>query len=525
MSVQAKSPLLRRLLCLLNDDSEKIKSHDDSRRSFLKSGLLVTAGISAGLSPEHLFASNTLKPRIAIIGAGLAGLSCAWELKKSGIEASIYEADTRPGGRIQSRLKWPEENNWVELGAEFINTDHKAVLGLCSELGLSLLDKQSEKAQDELEEFIAVINQTRYSTSQIKDALKNFAPIVLSDYKQIYSSEKVFQQFDALSLTEYLEGKEIESWFKQLLNAAFTSEFGLDPDSQTCINLIELLGTAGEENDEVFGSSDERFVIQGGNSLLPQTLASKMESQLNYGVPLTAITPIGSGFQLSFKNKKPLNYDIVVLAIPLAQIPKIDLSKVALPAIQREAFREMGYGQNNKLILGFQEAFWSSGANPSSGNAIHDQLHNLWWSTQMQEGRSAALTVFMGGSKSLNMAKVLRGIQADSETDLLQAYLNEVEYAFPNATSRFSWRWQTALWTDHPFQQGSYACFKPGQISRYREILAKPFGQLHFAGEYASLEHQGYMNGAAESGISTARKIKQQLKVKPKSVLKPAGRR
>lgn len=92
MSGQAKSPLLRRLLSLLNDDSEKIKGHDDSRRNFLKSGIIVTAGITAGLSPEYLLAANKLQPRIAIIGAGLAGLSCAWELKKSGIEATI----TRP---------------------------------------------------------------------------------------------------------------------------------------------------------------------------------------------------------------------------------------------------------------------------------------------------------------------------------------------------------------------------------------------------------------------------------------------
>ena len=143
----------------------------------------------------------------------------------------------------------------------------------------------------------------------------------------------------------------------------------------------------------------------------------------------------------------------------------------------------------------------------------------------MQEGRLASITAFMGGSVSLNMAKALKGVPTDSETDMLPGYLNELELAFPDASNRFNGRWQTALWTNHPWQQGSYACFKPGQISRFRHVLAKPVGQLFFTGEYASLEHQGYMNGASESGIKTAQQIVQQLRTKRKTAVPKAGKR
>ncbi len=519
MNRQAKSPLLRRLLSLLRDETNAKTHYDESRRDFLKSGLILSAGISAGLTPELLHAAGQ-QPRVAIIGAGLAGLSCAWELRKSGIQATVYEADRRAGGRVQTLNKWPSDANWVELGAEFINTDHEAVLKLCEEFSIPLLDKQETKSSEAIEDIVAVVNQIRYSSTQIKDALRSFSSIVFSDFKQLSSSEKAFHQFDHISLAEYLDGKEIEPWFRQLLSSAFTSEFGLEADDQTCVNLIELLGETGENNDEIFGSSDERYTIQGGNSRLIEALALKMEQQIQLGVPLVAISPSGNGYQLTFKHKKPITADFVVLAVPLSQIQKIDLSKLPIPATQRAAHQEIGYGQNNKLILGFQEAFWTMGGTPSNGNAIHDQLHNLWWSTAMQQGRLATLTAFMGGSNSLSMAKILRGIPADSETPYLTNYLNEFEYAFPEAINRFNGLWQTALWTSHPFQQGSYACFKPGQISRFRASLGKTVGQIYFAGEYTSVEHQGYMNGAVESGQQTARSIMNRIKGLQKAPVK-----
>jgi monoamine oxidase len=107
----------------------------------------------------------------------------------------------------------------------------------------------------------------------------------------------------------------------------------------------------------------------------------------------------------------------------------------------------------------------------------------------------------------------------------MKFYLDELELAFPGAIEHYSSRWQTALWTKHPRQQGSYACYKPGQISRYRNVLAKPAGQIYFAGEYASEEYQGYMNGAVDSGQNAARQLLQRLKTRRTPSAKPVGKR
>lgn len=512
MKGKAKTPLLSRLLSLLPTNKLEESGFDESKRSFLKSGLIVSAGLSAGLTPEWLNAATKLHPRIAIIGAGLAGLSCAWELKKAGVRASLFEADRHPGGRVKTLNNWPTEGQWVELGAEFINTDHRAILGLCKELSIPLNDRTLLRFAPHQEELVVVVNQTRYSANQLKDALKSFAPQVLQDYGLIEQSEKEFFRFDGMSLSEYLEGKEVEQWFKEVLKTAFTSEFGLEADHQTCIHLLELLGDAGEENDAVFGNSDERFSIHGGNSTLIHALSEKLNEQINYRNPLLSIVPIGNAFRLDFEGRSPEMFDWVVLAVPLSQLSKIDLKKIALPPLQREAYQEMGYGKNNKLILGFREVFWAQGQHPSIGVALHDQLNNVWHSTPFQEGNATALTAFLGGNNSLKLAETFAGIPQDSETDVMSPYLGAFEQVFPNANEHYLGRWRSALWTNNPYQQGSYACFKPGQISRYRAWLGSPVGQLFFAGEYTSDEHQGYMNGAVESGQTAAKTIMSRLK-------------
>src|SRR5688500_1046053 len=103
MSRSAKFPLLRSLLEAASEAqlSDQQIEQRISRRSFLKSSAIV-AGISAidFAMPPISYSQRKGKPKIAIIGAGLAGLTAAHELRKRGINTTIYEANNRVGGRV-----------------------------------------------------------------------------------------------------------------------------------------------------------------------------------------------------------------------------------------------------------------------------------------------------------------------------------------------------------------------------------------------------------------------------------------
>lgn len=73
------------------------------------------------------------QPRIAVIGAGPAGLTCAWRLKQNGFDPIVLEALHQPGGRARSLF---DAGTVHDLGA-WTFTSHGPVLRLVHELGLT----------------------------------------------------------------------------------------------------------------------------------------------------------------------------------------------------------------------------------------------------------------------------------------------------------------------------------------------------------------------------------------------------
>ena len=116
-----------------------------TRRQFLYASAAVGAAglLGNGLVPSSAFAavsSSARNMKIAVIGAGIAGLNAAYHLKKAGLAVTVYEASNRLGGRIFTRTGAVGDGVVTEMGAEFINTDHYDMLSLASEFNLELFN-------------------------------------------------------------------------------------------------------------------------------------------------------------------------------------------------------------------------------------------------------------------------------------------------------------------------------------------------------------------------------------------------
>lgn len=77
-----------------------------------------------------------MKPpkRLAVIGAGISGLVCAYELQKLGFDVEVFEKGSHVGGRMASRN---HQFHCFDLGAQFVSKSYAATLAYCRELGLS----------------------------------------------------------------------------------------------------------------------------------------------------------------------------------------------------------------------------------------------------------------------------------------------------------------------------------------------------------------------------------------------------
>ncbi len=108
-----------------------------SRREFIRTISTATAGLA--LSPSLFGATRVANSaRVVVVGAGLAGLTCAYRLKRSGIIATVYEANTRMGGRCWTRRSDFAQGQIAEHGGELIDQGHTTIRHLAQELGLPL---------------------------------------------------------------------------------------------------------------------------------------------------------------------------------------------------------------------------------------------------------------------------------------------------------------------------------------------------------------------------------------------------
>jgi monoamine oxidase len=108
-----------------------------SRRDFIRTISTATTGLAL---PRSLFAARQIvtSARVVVVGAGLAGLTCAYRLKRSAIFATVYEANTRLGGRCWTRRADFAHGHVAEHGGELIDQGHTTIRQLAQELGLPL---------------------------------------------------------------------------------------------------------------------------------------------------------------------------------------------------------------------------------------------------------------------------------------------------------------------------------------------------------------------------------------------------
>ena len=82
-----------------------------------------------------------------------------------------------------------------------------------------------------------------------------------------------------------------------------------------------------------------------------------------------------------------------------------------------------------------------------------------------------------------------------------------LEAIFPGAAAAHTKQAARFHWPSSPLSLGSYACYKPGQYTTIAGAEREAVGGLHFAGEHTSLDFQGFMNGASESGERVTQEI------------------
>ena len=495
-----------------------------SRRSVL--ALAGAAGLAVATRPRIAFAAGKA-PRIAVIGGGISGMSAALALSDAGYASTVYEASGRVGGRMHSNTTSWVEGQTSEWCGELIDTDHTTLLGLAQRFGLTVVDMlaaQPAGSNDTLFFF-----DKYYPNEQADD---DFVPVYnalqtqLNDagYPTTYNSfTRAGKKLDETSVYEWIE-KYVPgghgSRLGQYLDSAYNQEFGLDTDEQSSLNIVYELGYQNDPTVlSIYGQSDQRYHIIGGNEQLPQAIASSLPAgSVLTGWRLTALAKNGDGsYSLTFDTAggtKHVVADRVVMTIPFSVLRGLDTSKAGFDALKQTAIRELGYGTNSKLVLQFSDRFWDGRGPWGIGDgSIYTDLffQNTWDSSRGIPGAAGVLVAFMGGSNGASFTDTstpyASADTSEAVRDYAQQLLGQLDDVWPGV-SRF-WNGRATLstpWRD-PNLLGSYSCWKVGQYTLFSGYEGVRQGKCHFAGEHTSQSFQGFMEGAAEEGQRAAGEI------------------
>jgi len=449
-------------------------------------------------------------PRVAVVGAGLAGLTAARLLKQAGCRIGVFEASDRIGGRVWTERALGDAGSVVECGGEFIDTQHADLLALVRHLGLPLLDLDgpSEAALSSTYHFGGQV----YGQDAFDAALQSLTPQLRADIARCSprASRRRHtpddRHFDHLSIAEYLQGLDAEPWVKRAIEVAYVTVYGLQADEQSSINLLSLIGDGARQGTGIFGRSDERYKLRDGSGQVTDRLAQGLDGQLYPGHRLVRLERAGRAYRLNLARGAgatvAVDADFVVLALPFTLLRQVELGELFSPHKQR-VIAQVGYGTNSKLMVGLHRPVWRE-LGLEGGIYTDMDFQTTWECSRGRAAEPAVFTIYLGGREGVAVGQGAAEAHARRHARL-------IDQVFPGFSEALTGFVRRVDWTREPFALGSYTCYRPGQWTTMAGDEATPEGRVFFAGEHCATGSQGYMDGAVATGRQAAQAILRRL--------------
>jgi monoamine oxidase len=477
---------------------------------------VLLGGAAAGASFLLPLPASAAQARIAIVGAGLAGLTAAHELKKSfQLNADVYEGNTRVGGRCFTARGIFAQNQIAEHGGELIDTDHFAIRRLAKELGLKLTDVLAATPQGTRAHYR--FNGQPYNLAM---ATRDWRPI----YNLVQQQSTAIGNFNYKSSTgtaKFFDSMTIGDWVRiyvpggrksqlgQLIENAFTEENALDADQQSALCAIPTLAEDPKDNFNLYYTdSDQRYHIQGGNDQIATLLANEVGARLSTATPLVSIRQLADRrLRLTFANgtgRFDRIYDRVIVAIPFSVMRvAVDFENAGFRPLKVKSINTLLMGVSCKTQLQFTRRKWYNVGCNSEIRMPAVGFDTTWDATRGQPGTAGIFNFFAGGTQAMRAGEM-------DDTALALLLMKEASSLIPGLDQLWNGLMIKNAWQLNPWSYGSYSTYQPGYQTTVLGIEREPEGNCFFAGEHTASQN-GFLNSAVQTGLRAAREVAASL--------------
>jgi monoamine oxidase len=440
---------------------------------------------------------------VAVVGAGLAGLTAARELRAQGLEPIVLEARDRVGGRT---LNEPlGDGQVVEVGGQWIGPTQDRMAALAREVGVDTFP--THVTGERLMEFDGKL--TRYSGRVPKIGVGVLADVQQAQLKLDRLARRV--PLDApweAPNAERLDSQTFWSWMRRnvytrggraLMEIATEAVWAAEPAEVSLLHMLFYIHSAGSfdllvETDG--GAQQDRFV--GGSQLVSTRLAEELGEAVELSVPVRRIVHSGDGVVVHGDGLE-VRARRAIVAIPPALCARIAYDP-PLPGYRDQLTQRMPQGSVIKCMAVYDTPFWREEG--LSGEATSDVgPAKLVFDNTPPSGAPGVLVGFLEGARAREYGR-LRAPERRA------AVVRGIERIFgPRAAepSRFIER----SWADEEWTRGCYGCYMPpGGWTQFGPALRAPIGAIHWAGAETATVWNGYMDGAVQSGQRVAAEVR-----------------
>jgi monoamine oxidase len=481
------------------------------RREFLKRSAIAAAFAlstrdASALGCGQLERKGAAK-KVVIVGAGLAGLSAAYELAGAGHDVTILEAQARPGGRVYTLREQFSDGLYAEAGAMNVFDTHTWTLKYLRHFGL-VLDPVVPSTLDSLlyirgQRIIAKPDQpVAYPLELSPDEQrlgrrgmweKYVVPVLkeVGDYDEPGWPQESLKKYDRMTFFEFLRSRGASPDAALLLGLGGIGGLG---DGVRSVSALVLLREAAHR-----AKVKQNYVIRGGSDLLPRAFAARLSGAIRYGAIVVGFEQDAGQVRVSYLQagaRTSLAADRLICAVPFSVLRHIEVSP-RFSAAKRNAIEQLPYTSVARTYLQTRKKFWLEEG--LSGQATTDESYtSIFDGAPNQPGTRGILEAYMAGAPARRLTALKGG-------ERLSSVLGLVEKAHPRARQHFEVS-ASKCWDEDEWARGGYAWYRPGQMSSLLPHVARAEGRVHFAGEHASSLF-GWMQGALESGNRAAREI------------------
>ncbi len=389
--------------------------------------------------------------RVAVVGAGFAGLAAADALAAAGADVVVLEARDRVGGRVWSREL--ENGAVVEMGAEFILPGNDTLLSYVDRFGLGLWGKDMLYGDREPRGGIGVEPGAMHeAVAQIGEVLLTVAA--------------------GTSAAALLESLPLDPGASEAIRSRLEVSSAASADR---VDATALAGLAAH-------SADICPSVAGGNQRVALSLAAELGSGIHLSSPVDRISWDGRGVVVTAASSET-TVDRVVLAVPASVLHRIEFDP-PLPEPLRASYAAVRYGNAAKLFVPLAER------PPTS--AVLSVPERYWtWTATGADGVQPVVNAFAGSAPALERLEVTDGPGTWLES--LERLRPDLALLPDDAVFKD--------WDADPWVGAAYSCDRP-----LLSVWA-PAGPFHACGEHTCDGNAALMDGALASGLRVAQEI------------------